>query len=98
MKGETESTTLAVQDQAISTKPFENKIWKEETDRKCRLCKQFEETFEHLTSGCFILAKNDYLMRRDKVCAHLHYSICKALGIEKKEKFYTHHTHTQTSM
>jgi len=29
-----------------------------------------------------ILAKNEYLMRHDKVCTHLHYSICKALGTE----------------
>jgi len=29
-------------------------------------------------------------MRHDKVCAHLHYSICKALGIETTDKWYTH--------
>jgi len=36
------------------------------------------------------LAKNEYLMRHDKVCTHLHYSICKALGIETTDKWYTH--------
>ena len=49
-----------------------NKILTEETERKCRLCKQYEETIDHLTSGCPILAKNEYLMRHDKVCTHLH--------------------------
>ena len=44
----------------------------------------------NLTSGCPILAKNEYLMRHDKVCTHLHYSICKALGIESTDKWYTH--------
>jgi len=29
-------------------------------------------------------------MRHDKVCVHLHYSICKALGIEVTDKWYTH--------
>ena len=29
-------------------------------------------------------------MRHDKVCTHLHYSICKALGIEITDKWYTH--------
>ena len=62
IKGKIESTIVAVQDQEISTKPFENKILKEETDRKFRLCKQFEGTVFHLTSGCFILAKNEYVM------------------------------------
>jgi len=33
-----------------------------------------------------ILVKNEYLMRHDKVCTHLHYSICKALGIETTDK------------
>jgi len=36
------------------------------------------------------LAKNEYLMRHDKVCTHLHYSLCKALGIETTDKWYTH--------
>ena len=49
-----------------------------------------EDTTDHLTSGCPILAKNKYLMRHDKVCTHLHYSICKALGIETADKWYTH--------
>ena len=29
-------------------------------------------------------------MRRDKACTHLHYSICKALGIETTDKQYKH--------
>jgi hypothetical protein len=41
-------------------------------------------------SGCPILAKNEYLMRHDKVCIHLRYSISKALGIETSDKLYTH--------
>ena len=61
----------------------------EEIESKCRLCKQHEETIEHLTSGCPILAKNEYLMRHDKVCTHLHYSICKTLGIETTDKVNT---------
>jgi len=82
IKGETESIVVAAQDQAISTKYFKNKILKEENEGKCWLCKQHEEIIDHLTSECPILAKNKYLIRHDKVCTHLHYSICKALGIE----------------
>jgi len=93
IKGETESTIVAAQDQAISTSYFKNKILKEETESKCRLCKQHEETIDHLASGCPILAKNEYLMRHDKVCTHLHYSICKALSNETTDKWYTL-THT----
>jgi hypothetical protein len=52
IKGETESTIVAAQDQAISTNYFKNKILKEEFDSKCWLCKKHEETIDHLTSGC----------------------------------------------
>jgi len=59
IKGETESTIMAAQDQASSTNYFKNKILKEEIDSKCRLCKQYEETIDHLTSGCSSLAKSE---------------------------------------
>ena len=52
--------------------------------------KQHEETIDNLTSGCPVLAKNEYLMRHNKDCTHLHYSICKALGTETTGKWYTH--------
>ena len=83
----TEGTGVAAQDQAISKNYFKNKMLKEETESKYRLCKQHEQTTDHLTSGCPILAKNEYLMRHDKVCTHLHYSICKALGTETTDKW-----------
>jgi hypothetical protein len=51
LKGEIESTIVAAQDQAISTNYFKNRILKEEIESKCRLCKQHEETIDHLTSG-----------------------------------------------
>ena len=57
-KGETESTIMAAQDQAISTNYFKNKILKKEIESKYRLCKQHEETIDHLTSACRILVKN----------------------------------------
>jgi len=67
IKGEIESTIVAAQDHAISTNYFKNKILKEETESKCLLYKQHDETIDHLTSGCPILATNEYLMRHDKV-------------------------------
>ena len=57
---------------------------------KYRLCKQHEETIDHLISGYPILVNNEYLMKRDTVCTHLHYSICKTLETEITDKWYTH--------
>jgi hypothetical protein len=64
-KGETESTIVAAQDRAVSTNYFKRKILKEEIESTCRLCKEYEETIDHLTSGCPILAKNEYIIRHD---------------------------------
>ena len=55
IKRETGSKIVAAQDQEISTNYFKNKILKEETESKYRLCKQHEETVENLTSGCPII-------------------------------------------
>ena len=73
IKEKTEITIVAAQNQAIRTNYLKNTIFKEEIDSKCQLCKQEEETIDHLTTGCPILVKNDFLMRHDKVCAHFHY-------------------------
>jgi hypothetical protein len=89
IKGETEITIVAAQDQAISTNYFTRNILKE-IESRCWLCKEYEETIDHLTSGCPILAKNECIIRHDKFCVHLHYSFCKILSIETTENWYWH--------
>jgi len=69
LKAETESEIVAAQDQAIQTKYYVTKILSAETDRKCGLCQQFDETIDHIISACPILAKEQYIKRHDKVCA-----------------------------
>jgi hypothetical protein len=81
---------MAAQDQAISTNYFNKKMLKQEIESRCWLCKEYKETIDHLTSGCPTLAKNEYIIRHDKVCTHLHYSICEKLGIETAENWYSH--------
>jgi hypothetical protein len=38
-------------------KLLKEKILKEEIESKCRLCKEYEENMDHLTSGCLVLGK-----------------------------------------
>jgi hypothetical protein len=64
-------------------------ILKQETESRCRLCKEYEETTDHLTSECPSLANNEYIIHH-KVCIHLHYSICKRLRTETTENWYSH--------
>ena len=52
LKAETESEIVAAQDQALQTKYYATKILSTETDSKCRLCQQFDETIDHIISVC----------------------------------------------
>jgi hypothetical protein len=54
IEGETESLIVVVQDQALGTNYFKRKVLKEETESKLRLCKEYVETTDHLTSGCLV--------------------------------------------
>jgi hypothetical protein len=80
---------VAAQVQALSTNFFRKKIPKEETESKCWLCKEYEETIDHLTSECLSLAKNEHIIGHDKACTHVHYSLHKELDIDTAENLYS---------
>ena len=82
LKTETESEIVAAQDQALQTKYYATKLLSTETDSKCRLCEQFDETIDRIISACPILAKEQYTKRHDRVCAQLHFNICKETGVQ----------------
>ena len=65
LNAETESEIVAAQDQALQTKYYATKILSTETDSKCRLCQQFDETIDHIISACPILAKEQYKKRHE---------------------------------
>ena len=48
LKAETESEIVAAEDQALQTKYYATKIFNTETESKCRLCQQFDETVNHI--------------------------------------------------
>ena len=60
LKGETESEIVAAQDQTLQAKYYATKILSTETDSKCTLSQQFDETIDHIISACPILAKEQY--------------------------------------
>jgi hypothetical protein len=82
LKAQTGSEIVAAQDQALQTKYRATKILQTQKDRKCRLCHQFEETADHIMLACPILAKEQYIKRHNRVCAQLHFNICKELGVK----------------
>jgi len=82
---------VATQDQAINTNYFRKKILKQLRNSTFRLCKEHEETIDHLISGCPILAKTSQdMIVHTHTHTHTQYSLCKELGIETTENWYTH--------
>ena len=73
---------------ALPTKYYVTKILNTETDSKCRLCQQFDEAVDHITSACPILAKEQYVKRHDRVCAQLHFNIWEETGVQLDKKHW----------
>jgi len=69
LKAEIESEIVAAQEQVLQTKYYATKILNTETDSKCRLCQQFDETVDHIISACPLLAKEQYI--KDMI-EHMH--------------------------
>jgi hypothetical protein len=75
----------------VQTKYYATKILNTETDSKCRLCQQFDETIDHVISASPILAKVQYIKRHDSMCAQLHFNICKETGVQLHKKHWYEH-------
>jgi hypothetical protein len=88
LKAATESEIVAAQDQALQTKYYTTKILNRERESKCRLCQQFDETIEHIILACPVLAKQQYIKRHDRVCAQLHFNICKETGVKLDKRHW----------
>ena len=82
LKTETESEIVATQDKVLQTKYYATQILNMETDSKCRLCQQFDETIDHIISACPILAKEQYIKIHDRVSTQVHFNICKETGVQ----------------
>jgi len=80
VEGRSESKIIVTQDQALQTKYHATKILQTETDSKCRLCRQFDETIDHIMSACTIQTQEQCIKRHDRVCDQLHFIICMETG------------------
>ena len=90
LKADTEIEIVTAQDLALQTKYYAAKM-NRETDIKCRICQQFDLKIDHIMSACPILAKEQYTKRHDRVCAQLHFNICKETGVQLDKKHWYEH-------
>ena len=87
---------IAAQDQCIKNNCYRNKVLKDGTDPMCRICGLFQETVDHLVSGCSEHAKTEYIHRHKKAAAYLHWTVSKNYNIKVQDKHYEHEPATVT--
>jgi len=66
------------------------KIDKHESERRCRICKNREETVTHIISECSKLVQPEYKKRHDKVTEAVNWSLCETYHIKRSEHWYQH--------
>ena len=78
---ESESTILAIQNQAITTTVLQFKIMKMSIPSiMCRLCGEHEESVVHLLAACPSLAATAYLYRHNLVAGVVHWHLMRLHG------------------
>jgi hypothetical protein len=53
---------------------------------KCQRCHLKPETMKHITSGCSILATQDYIQRHDNICKQVYLALVRKHGVSLEEK------------
>ncbi|XP_053114405.1 uncharacterized protein LOC128328439 [Hemicordylus capensis] len=90
LKKETEGLILAAQEQALRTNAIRAKVKKSTTNSKCRLCKEADETVDHLISCCKKIAQTDYKQRHGKIAGMIHWNICKKYKLPVVKNWWDH--------
>jgi len=52
---------------------------------------QFHETAKHIIAASPILTKEQYITRHDKLCAQLHFNLCKKIGVRLENEQWEDH-------
>ena len=58
--------------------------------RKCRMCKQTNETISHIVSGWPKLAQKEYKKMHDNLARAVHWNPSEKYGFERSERWYDH--------
>lgn len=94
---QTEGTIFAIQDQVVPTRNYTHHIMKKQVEStKCRLCNGAEETVQHLSAGCSLLAGTQYLSRHDNMGKVIHQLLC--LNRQLIHQFTPHHLYAPASI
>ena len=89
-KRKTESLLIAAQNNAIRTNHIKARIDQTQQNSKCRLCRDRDETINHIISECSNLAQKENKTRHDLVGKVIHWEMCKKFKFDHTNKWYIH--------
>ena len=90
LKRETEALIMACQEQAIRTNVVKTRIDKSQSNSKCRMCGQTDETINHILNECSKLAQSEYKRRHDWIGRRIHWEVCRQYNVRVPDKWYEH--------
>ena len=92
MPKNTEAVIFAAQDQALPTNWLRAIIQRAaDTSPLCRICREHNESVEHILSNCQKLANSEYKQRHDRVAAAIHWGMCIDSGFETTTPWFLHY-------
>ena len=92
MPKNTEAVIFAAQDQALPTNWLRAVIQRApDSSPLCRICREHNESVEHILSNCQKLANSEYKQRHDRVAAAIHWGMCIDSGFETSTPWFLHY-------
>ena len=90
LKVKTEGLIIAAQDKSLATRSYHARIIKDNTNPMCRMCNKYEETVDHIASGCLNLTQIEYIHRHNKAAAYMYGKVCHSYNIKTSGKWHVH--------
>ena len=90
MKRETESLTLAAQNQSIRKNLVKAKVGKSDGNSLCRMCRKVDESIDPIVGGCSKLTQRKYKRRHDNLGKIVHWKLARKCNFEAGDKWYEH--------
>ncbi|XP_066912330.1 uncharacterized protein [Clytia hemisphaerica] len=94
LKRATEATVCAIQEQAVTTRYIQRRIFHQQVEETCRICNREKETIHYIISGCTVLAPTKYLQRHNNLCKYIHELLMRENDLkQERTPWYEHQPH-----
>ena len=90
LKTETEGFIMAAQEHSLYTGDCQSRIIRNDVDPKCRMCDQYDETVDHLFSGCPVIRPTKYKKIHARVFQYIHWKIWQHYKAPYHKDWYEH--------